>query len=800
MAEQIRIAELSINSDEIVSSLRATKSQIDELSKSQKSLKDTSNQNTAVYIEQEAALKSLKSEYNAQSKALQATQQATINLTKAVNQEVKSVNEAKNNNAELVKMRNQVNVKTVEGQKQLKDINKKMDDNNKLIKDNVSGLEKQKINIGNYASGLAKTNPLLANMIDILTQVKAGLIGQAAAMKAADAATGNTSKALRVFKLALIATGIGAVVVVLGALITYLSSTQAGIDKVTSVTRPLQAIFSSLVGVAQTVGESMFNAFSKPKVLLNDLVNFIKGQVMNRLNAMGMILDGIINLDFNKIKDGFVQGATGVEDFIDKAKAGASAVGTFFKDAAAAGTEIDKLTKSIEQGENNLLLLKAKNSKLIKDQEALAKDTSKSGAERLKAANEAQRLTNESLNAELSLIDQKIALEEKNQALNDSGRADEKLLNELKAQRYAAEEQAQAQNLKFISARTGAFKEEQAQEKERLKVAEEKVKAEEEAAKKAEEDKKAAEEKELARIEAFETAKRDLENKIALEREENDLAKAELALEQEYEKNVLALENMELSEQEKTDLLLLMEEDRALALAKLRGENAKKVLADATAQGIAEKDLAASIADAKVGIASSASQALATIFGNNSLIAKAAFLVEKGFAISSIWANNAVANAKAIAASPLTFGQPWVTANTAQAIAGTVSIAGQVFNAIAPPKPAPVRRAANGMLVGRSHAEGGIHIEAEGGEAIINKRSSAMYRPLLSALNEAGGGVKFANGGMVGGSSMQPSSSIIDYNQLAEVMASMPAPRVAVDEISSVGNRVKVIESQASFG
>ena len=56
----------------------------------------------------------------------------------------------------------------------------------------------------------------------------------------------------------------------------------------------------------------------------------------------------------------------------------------------------------------------------------------------------------------------------------------------------------------------------------------------------------------------------------------------------------------------------------------------------------------------------------------------------------------------------------------------------------------PLPKARRGMLLrGASHAYGGIPIEAEGGEAIINKRSTAQFLPLLSAINEAGGGVSF---------------------------------------------------------
>lgn len=79
----------------------------------------------------------------------------------------------------------------------------------------------------------------------------------------------------------------------------------------------------------------------------------------------------------------------------------------------------------------------------------------------------------------------------------------------------------------------------------------------------------------------------------------------------------------------------------------------------------------------------------------------------------------------------------------------------------------PLPKAAKGAyLSGPSHAQGGINIEAEGGEAIINKKSTSMFLPLLSAINEAGGGVKFAHGGMVGGSSRVIDNAISQTNMM----------------------------------
>jgi hypothetical protein len=61
--------------------------------------------------------------------------------------------------------------------------------------------------------------------------------------------------------------------------------------------------------------------------------------------------------------------------------------------------------------------------------------------------------------------------------------------------------------------------------------------------------------------------------------------------------------------------------------------------------------------------------------------------------------------------------------------------------------------AKGGITYGPSHAQGGIptrYGELEGGEAVINKRSTAMYGGLLSQINQAGGGVTFGDGGVTG--------------------------------------------------
>ena len=101
---------------------------------------------------------------------------------------------------------------------------------------------------------------------------------------------------------------------------------------------------------------------------------------------------------------------------------------------------------------------------------------------------------------------------------------------------------------------------------------------------------------------------------------------------------------------------------------------------------------------------------------------------------------------------PSPFGVIAKVAETGIAVAN-VAQALQKVNSTSTPK------AQRGMITkGASHAQGGIPaivggntaIELEGGEAIINKKSTEKFGNVLSQINQAGGGIKFATGGVVG--------------------------------------------------
>jgi hypothetical protein len=114
----------------------------------------------------------------------------------------------------------------------------------------------------------------------------------------------------------------------------------------------------------------------------------------------------------------------------------------------------------------------------------------------------------------------------------------------------------------------------------------------------------------------------------------------------------------------------------------------------------------------------------------------------------------------------LTLGQPWVTINTVSAglsIAATIAagisaisqLNGQKFEsagsggaggATSPGNQLGRNYEKGGLIGGKRHAEGGTMIEAEKGEAIMTRGAVTAFSPLLSMMNQMGGGTSFTQG------------------------------------------------------
>lgn len=158
----------------------------------------------------------------------------------------------------------------------------------------------------------------------------------------------------------------------------------------------------------------------------------------------------------------------------------------------------------------------------------------------------------------------------------------------------------------------------------------------------------------------------------------------------------------------------------------------------------------------------------------------------------SVITDTATAIMGAVAASPLTAGMPWTAIISALGAVQLATIAA-----------APLPKAARGRLItGRTHAQGGEVIEAEAGEAIINRRATQMFLPLLSAINQAGGGVPFVAPYSDGGYAARYEAEKIDRSSIAQaVRAGLADMKIytTIEDIRRADRRYTQVESRGNF-
>lgn len=297
-------------------------------------------------------------------------------------------------------------------------------------------------------------------------------------------------------RVALLGTGIGIIVVALGTLITYLTTTQDGIDKVNKVLTPMRVIFEKLQGVVQNLGGNLFK-------------------------GLGELLNGDIKQGFSTITDG--------------ARQAGDELGKAFTEGIEQGGQLAQMNIDIEKSENALIVKRAELAKQYKEASEIAENIAASEEDRRKAAQLAIDVTNEGLRLEQELIDQKIARKDLENSLNDTSRADDAELQELLAQRIQFETQASEARTtarsKLNTVNQSIAAEDKKRHEEALKRMDEEQKKEEEAQKRRIELRKQYEQAERELVQSLE----DIRIAAMEEGFEKEKAQLDLQLQRELE-------------------------------------------------------------------------------------------------------------------------------------------------------------------------------------------------------------------------------------------------------------------------
>ena len=207
-------------------------------------------------------------------------------------------------------------------------------------------------------------------------------------------------------KAALAASGIGLLVIILGAVISFLTKSQEGMDFLARKMAFLGGLVKPLERSVISLGKWLIDAFTSPKKALKELGDFIVENLINRFKAFGVILQAIRNRDLTALTNGFLQLGTGVENVTGKIDAmSQSAI-----NAARAAEGLVKAQQALREAELGAQVAAAKNITAIERYKKLAEDVTKGTGVRLSAAQKAYDLEQQGLRNNISLQQRKIGL------------------------------------------------------------------------------------------------------------------------------------------------------------------------------------------------------------------------------------------------------------------------------------------------------------------------------------------------------------------------------------------------------
>ena len=817
---QTKVLEVIVDNNKAISAIAEYNQLIDEQKKKQKALADELKAGKISQADYQKEMAKSKEETKVYSRSVQELSKEVQNNVKQSQEQEGSMRSLRAQLSNLTKEFDELSRAEREG-----DAGRaKMNEINRITNE-IKAAEEQTQryyrNVGNYSGGImdafTKTGGAVGKVINPVKNVTAGF------------------KAMSATPLITI---LGALVTIINMVVEKLNSSEGSMNRVKVALAPLTAGSTLLTKVLQKLGEG---------------VAWLADKLGKWADKMGLVSDAmkeeqrltIAELELTKKRrealtqdaDAELKIAQLKEKATDKLNYSHSERLAFLKEAVAAEEEMARRNKEIAAQEYQILLDRSKLAEnsaeenealaqayanMIKQETAYLSKKKKLNAQITEATNQAKAERKAALTAELNAIkeanDKRIAL-----IVNDNDRE------------RAAEEANHAHTLEALKLRLETEKNLTAKAREAIN---QQIELENQR-----HQKRMAELDNEALLKRIETEQQNLALKLAAvkkDTEEEYQLKLE-ALKKEMEAELL---NTQLTEEQKTLIRAKYEAERTnmeqewtnasmqrtmdamhleyenkIAEAALQGQNTlqlelqmKQAELDALHQLEGEKDeefrarqLEAmkavadkkkQIADYEVQIEQTKYEAIGQITGALSGLLAAFGEENKELAMASkviALAEIAINTGKAIAAGVAQAQSVPFPGNIA-AIATTVAtVLANITSAISTVKSA--KFATGGFVSGPGTATSdSIPAMLSNGESVMNARSTAMFAPLLSTLNQAGGGVAFNPAASAGQEGFAYLAGAV-----AAGMKSVDI-RVGVDEITKTSDRVNNIKTMATLG
>jgi len=249
-----------------------------------------------------------------------------------------------------------------------------------------------------------------------LDRMSGGLIGM---FKGAVKGAKTFVLGLKTMKGAMIATGVGALVILVGSLVAYFTKTKKGAELLEVATAALGVVMGKITDVLSDMGEIMVGIFTDPVQSIKDFGKFLKEFVMDRvqnlMDGLGFLGSAVSKLFKRDFAGAMADAKKGVEnlamanpmiaatvlvvgELVDKTKE----LYDETKKAVEAQNDLTKSTQLLRQAERDLIVDEAAKLAIIAKQEVISKDITKSYADRIAANKKAQE-------AEASVHAQRVA-------------------------------------------------------------------------------------------------------------------------------------------------------------------------------------------------------------------------------------------------------------------------------------------------------------------------------------------------------------------------------------------------------
>ncbi len=456
----------------------------------------------------------------------------------------------------------------------------------------------------------------------------------------------NAEKTFSSFNAVLKTSIIGLIVAAVGGLVAAFTKSETAMKKLEPLWIALEKILGGIFRAFEPVLDAFIElATSALPYITKGIGMFYSGLfslftlVKNVGVSVGKILKGVFTLDFDALKEG----AAGIKDAFTGVAATFDATYKRFEAGTKEQTKTEK--ENLEERNKNAADAAAKRKAA---EEKAAAEAEKRRQDQLKKAEAADAVELDAFKATLTERERAeyeagLKLAEQRKTLAEAGRTD----------MSAIEEQY------------------------RITLADIKKKYDDEEAKKQEEkDKKDKE----ALLKKQEEERGIL--LVGLQQRLEDLDRQNQLVEFDFEQDLIRLGEQRaiLAEQEATELQNMELTEFQKTEIRKKYADARKVISD---QEIATERAAMAakheINMAYLGLFEQFGGFLSQIAGKNKALAIAGVIIQQAASIGQIIANTGIANAKAVAASPLTFGMPWVAINS---VSAGLSIAASVAGAV----------------------------------------------------------------------------------------------------------------------